>query len=476
MPEIKIQSKASSLVALPSIKVDENRQRSEVKEEPLEELIDSIRRLGLLQPLVIDRELNLIAGFRRYTALQRLEHTHAPVLIFDDLTPSQRALMELEENIKRADLPWRDRVRAFTAIRAHLEAELGDLNFEQLAPYLGLKYDRTRQIFWVAQVLEAQPELLEGADNFSSALSIVKRQHQRSVAHEINRLSNPTTAQSERPDRVGGSGAPPPVDAVIQDSSDAPANGGVGGQDSRPSFNFSVECGDALEFFHTWSGQRFSVLHTDFPYGIAHHRSDQGGADTHLGTYEDTPELYFALLNALTVNIERILYPSAHLIHWFSMKFYTETVEALTEAGFFVVPHPLIWHKTDGRGIASDVIRRPRHTYETALFCSLGDRQIIGPKADSYACATGKSRAKHLSEKPEGMLTHFLSMICDENTEVLDPTCGSGSALRAAHRLGASRIFGLELDPETAADARQEFESHIILSEMSPYEEDHTHG
>jgi DNA modification methylase len=39
-------------------------------------------------------------------------------------------------------------------------------------------------------------------------------------------------------------------------------------------------------------------------------------------------------------------------------------------------------------------------------------------------------------------------MFVDENTIMLDPTCGSGSAVRAAEALGAPRILGIELDPE----------------------------
>ena len=44
-------------------------------------------------------------------------------------------------------------------------------------------------------------------------------------------------------------------------------------------------------------------------------------------------------------------------------------------------------------------------------------------------------------------------MIVDEYTNMLDPTCGSGSALRAAEALGASRMLGLEWNESFAADA-----------------------
>jgi DNA modification methylase len=37
-------------------------------------------------------------------------------------------------------------------------------------------------------------------------------------------------------------------------------------------------------------------------------------------------------------------------------------------------------------------------------------------------------------------------MFIDENSIVLDPTCGSGSALRAAESLGAAHILGIEIN------------------------------
>jgi site-specific DNA-methyltransferase (adenine-specific) len=60
-----------------------------------------------------------------------------------------------------------------------------------------------------------------------------------------------------------------------------------------------------------------------------------------------------------------------------------------------------------------------------------------------------------MSEKPEPMLRHFFGMLVDENTVMLDPTCGSGSSLRAAESLGAKHVLGLELNPEFAALARE---------------------
>ena len=58
-----------------------------------------------------------------------------------------------------------------------------------------------------------------------------------------------------------------------------------------------------------------------------------------------------------------------------------------------------------------------------------------------------------MSEKPQGVLRHYFRMLVDQHSAVLDPTCGSGSALRAAASCGASRFLGIELDKAFADEA-----------------------
>ena len=83
---------------------------------------------------------------------------------------------------------------------------------------------------------------------------------------------------------------------------------------------------------------------------------------------------------------------------------------------------------------------------------SRGDRSITRAVSNIYGAPTVKDT--HQSEKPEPMLRHFFQMFVDENTRLLDPTCGSGSALRAAESLGAKYVLGLEVNPDFAEGAR----------------------
>jgi hypothetical protein len=91
--------------------------------------------------------------------------------------------------------------------------------------------------------------------------------------------------------------------------------------------------------------------------------------------------------------------------------------------------------------------KRGRHP-----FAAWQRRTIIKPVANIFEDKTDKSI--HSTIKPVPVLQHFFQMIVDEYTNMLDPTCGSGTALRAAETLGASRMLGLEWNESFAADAR----------------------
>ena len=157
---------------------------------------------------------------------------------------------------------------------------------------------------------------------------------------------------------------------------------------------------------------------------------------------------------------------SAHMIFWFSMEYYYETLTFFEKnaPSLDFQRFPLIWHKTDNKGILPDPRRGPRRVYETAFLVARGDRPIVRAVSNAYGAPKGSG--DHQSEKPEPMLRHFFQMVVDENTRLLDPTCGSGSSLRAAESLGAKHTLGLEINPEFASTARSALRKFRTLRAM----------
>src|SRR4051812_41330719 len=102
-------------VLISEVSIDrDNRIRKKL--EGIEALADSIKRLGLIHPIVISRDNLLIAGERRLTACRGLGWTHINAQYVDEIDPDDWEDIELEENVKRLDIDWLDRHRALMRI------------------------------------------------------------------------------------------------------------------------------------------------------------------------------------------------------------------------------------------------------------------------------------------------------------------------------------------------------------------------
>ena len=96
------------------------RQRREVGDTISEEFLASIARNGIIQPLIVefrlDGQTELVAGERRLTAALKLNLPFVPVISHSDLHEIDAQILELEENLHREELPWRDQVRTIGKI------------------------------------------------------------------------------------------------------------------------------------------------------------------------------------------------------------------------------------------------------------------------------------------------------------------------------------------------------------------------
>ena len=58
-------------------------------------------------------------------------------------------------------------------------------------------------------------------------------------------------------------------------------------------------------------------------------------------------------------------------------------------------------------------------------------------------------------------------MLVDENTSLLDPTCGSASAIRVAEEMGAVRCLGMDIDEQAVGIARVALRNARMLQMQS---------
>jgi ParB/RepB/Spo0J family partition protein len=415
--------------------------RREISEESITELAESISRLGLIHPVVIRRDGKLIAGERRLKACQFLGWTSIPVSFAEDLPERELYKIELEENVKRQDMTWQDRCLAMLRLHELNLEENPKTTYEETGDSAGISRGHAQAQIAVAKELRAGNPRLAEVKEFSVARGIVQRQTERAKQDQLSQIkvSFPKEPASGNGTAFDGHTG---VASVVAEKPPSP-----------------IITASFLEWVETYSGQPFNFIHCDFPYGINANKFNQGASDA-FGGYEDTPELYWSLVRALIEHREKLLGSSGHILFWFSMRYYTETLAALSEH-FWVDPYPLIWFKSDNVGTLPDPTRGPRRVYEVAFLCSHGDRKIISSVANTFAAPTVRT-GEHMSEKNPVMLRHFMRMFVDENTRLLDPTCGSGSALRAARSLACTNLIGLEINSDFADAARRAFDAEPI--------------
>lgn len=386
----------------------EGRQRRALTD--IEALAKSIADNGLIHPPVIKRDGELIVGERRWSAIKLLGWTSMPIQWVDELSEIELHAIEYEENIGRAELPWQDRIAAVEAYHRLRVAQEPDWKVEQTAERLGVTANTIHRNLQVAKAMKADDRIAV-APKLSTAMSMTVRKNSRAASASIGQII--TAVTGEAPAKK--------IPPIVND--------------------------DFHDFTASYTGSPFTLIHCDFPYGVDMHETDQGGARHEFGGYSDSVDVYWSLLDTLSAAMSNVVAPTAHLIFWFSMKYYTETKARLEAMGWKVNPHPLIWVKSDNLGVIPDAKRGPRQIYETAFLASRGDLFINTPVSNAFS-HPGKGKEIHMNEKPVEMLKHFMRMVTDEYSRVLDPTCGSANALKAATALGAPTVLGIERDPE----------------------------
>ena len=75
-------------------------------EAAVEKVAASLTEFGWRQPIVVDREMTIIAGHTRYLAAQRLGMKKVPVHVADNLTPEQARAYRLMDNRSHEASEW----------------------------------------------------------------------------------------------------------------------------------------------------------------------------------------------------------------------------------------------------------------------------------------------------------------------------------------------------------------------------------
>jgi ParB family chromosome partitioning protein len=147
-------------IALGDIKADPTQPRRSFDENLIDELSESIKRYGILQPIVVTEKsgtYSIVAGERRYRAAVKAGLDRIPVLV-RSLEELERLEISLVENVQRVDLNPIE--QAVSIARLHEQFNMG---YQEIAKRLGKAQTTVLNIVRLLQLPEfARDALVKG--------------------------------------------------------------------------------------------------------------------------------------------------------------------------------------------------------------------------------------------------------------------------------------------------------------------------
>lgn len=395
------------------ITVNRERFRSDVGN--IKELAESIQRFGLLSPVIVEENGELIAGFRRLSAMKSLGWSQIPTISKGDLTELEAREIELEENIRRKQMDWLEEQKAI--VELHRLHQVTDPNWSQDSTAALIGSTRGKASISDAKMLVSAAELfpeIKEAKTKTQAVSWA-----RALAQKVGR----TIAVGEA--RKAG-------DAATVSTAD------------------KIILGDSVEVIKSMPDGFIDAVITDPPFGIDYDERKMG-SESQMTSYEDSEESYERLLS-MAPDLYRVIKPNGWLIWFFGMSWYERCKAAFRSAGFTVDELPIIWDRSDGRSYTTRPDRYFGRSYDVALHCLKGEPEIIqrGKGNIIKVAPVGTQEREATVERPVGLYAELIQRLTVKGELVVDFFAGSGACLVAAAQLQRDFI-GVEMDPHRHA-------------------------
>jgi ParB family chromosome partitioning protein len=177
---------------------------------PLEELRDSIRNHGVLQPIVVRRAAKgyeLIAGERRWRGARLAGLERIPAMVRDDVSNDEMLELALVENVQRRDLDALEKARGYQGM---IDA-LG-LTQDQVAQKVGLKRSTVANHLRLLELPErAQAAVREGLITMGHARALLGLSEEQQILTILAKVAREglSVRQTEALVREATSGSQP---------------------------------------------------------------------------------------------------------------------------------------------------------------------------------------------------------------------------------------------------------------------------
>lgn len=404
------------------IVIPDDRIRQVFDEEHIEELAESIYRVGLLHaPVVHKGDMTLVSGETRLKAIGELfscgltftyngvvfSNGKIPIVFLEDMTADQRLEAEIDENLKRRDITWQERLAGLSRLHKlrqsqHGAYQKGIAGIRPTQPGWGLT-DTAREVVGEDpaphQITEVK-EALELADYLDDPMvAVAKDETQaRKIIKELQKEQR-RAALAEQFDNTE-------TDHVL----------------------IKANCYDMDKL----SG--FDCIIADPPYGrkMHQHKFDKGVGKHE---YDDSDAAFNRVLEELPSLTIRWTKPNSHLYVFCDILRFQELFVEFEIAGWTCYRRPLIWSKGNV-GTFGNSDYDPRHVYDAILYAYRGEKKVTAMYPDVISDVMYDPKAlAHPAGKPPLLYMNLLRRSCYPGELVLDPYAGGGTIFHAAQKL-----------------------------------------
>lgn len=185
----KTNTAGTSVLALSQMQAGKYQPRAHMDETSLNELAQSIKEQGLMQPILVrpladDKDrFEIIAGERRFRAAKLAELTEVPVLI-KDVSDQNAAIMALIENMQREDLNPLEEAQGVQRLMHEF-----DFTQEQAAQSIGRSRSGTANLLRLLNLAQPVQTMLTAGDidmgHARALLGITELAQQILIAHQV---------------------------------------------------------------------------------------------------------------------------------------------------------------------------------------------------------------------------------------------------------------------------------------------------
>lgn len=394
------------------IQISEDRYRSGVGDQlEFDKLKASITKFGLLQPIVVTPDGDLIAGFRRLSACKELGWDTIRVVVPENITPISKRKMELEENLRRHAMTWQEEQKAIVDIfRMEMEEDPSRTQ-ATTAALLDIDQADISRAQTIVKGLARHPEIAKKADSASQAYKLLMATAKQTVRR---------------------------VEVASQPKEYA---------DIESSFAL----GDSVEFIKSLPDGCVDAHITDPPFGIDFDDYSPSLL-SNTSSYKDTKELYRRILS-MAPDYYRTLKENGWLVFFLGMSWYQEAKETFRDAGFTVDEIPIIWNRSEGNTFTTNPEQLFSKGYDIALHAYKGKPSVVKRRHNVFTIHPMMANEKQLLvERPVKLYQEIIEALTIPGETVCDLFAGSGSCPTAAAMIGR-KFIACEIDPNRRAVA-----------------------